>query len=152
ATRIAFEQCSSQDWHRLALAEKDPQTAITALLALVRTSGTDPFHRKPDAPKPDPEWLDRVVLALEKIDWSALTNEQRLELLRVYAVAFNRLGPPVDDHRLRTIAKFEPHYPAATRELNAELANLLVYLQAPSAATKTVQLLTTAPTQEEQIE
>jgi putative heme-binding domain-containing protein len=139
--------------HGIALSEQnDPQTAITALLALVRVSGSDPFHRKPDAPAPDPARLEMVVTALEKIDWSKLTNQQRLELLRVYAIAFNRLGPPSDDIKQRTIKRFDPHYPAATREQNAELSNLLVYLQAPSAAKKTVELLQTAPTQEEQIE
>ena len=37
------------------------------------------------------------------------------------------------------------------RELNAELCQLLVYLQAPDAAAKTVALLEKSPTQEEQI-
>src|SRR5262249_49669424 len=95
---------------------------------------------------------EKVVTALEKLDWKTLTDEQRNELLRVYAIAFNRLGPPTDEIKQRTITRFDPVYPAATREQNADLANLLVYLQAPTAAAKTVQLLTTAPTQEEQIE
>jgi putative heme-binding domain-containing protein len=152
AARIAMEHQPVSNWTEAALSEKDPQAAITALLALVRSTGSDPFHRKPDAEKPDPAWLDKIVASLEKIDWKKLTDEQRNEILRVYAVAFNRLGPPSDEIKQRTIAKLDPHYPAATREQNAELANLLVYLQAPSAAEKTVLLLATSPTQEEQIE
>lgn len=152
AARIALEHQPVNQWQDKAIAEKDPWTAISALLALVRATGSDPFHRKPDTEKPDPAWLDKIVTALEKIDWKKLTDEQRNELLRVYAVAFNRLGPPSEEVKQRTIAKFDPHYPAATREQNAELANLLVYLQAPSAAEKTVLLLATSPTQEEQIE
>jgi putative heme-binding domain-containing protein len=152
AARVGLEHQDPTVWEGRALSESDPQTALTALLALVRVRGTDPFHRKPDAPTPDPAWLEKIVPALEKIDWKKLTNDQRNELLRVYAIAFNRLGPPSDEIKQRTIARFDPVYPASTREQNAELANLLVYLQAPSAAEKTVLLLATAPTQEEQIE
>ena len=52
----------------------------------------------------------------------------------------------------RLVRRFDPHYPARSRELNAELRQLLVYLQAPDAAAKTVALLEQAPTQEEQID
>ena len=152
AARIALEHQPPKSWQQRALTEEAPQAAITALLALVRSTGSDPLHRRPDAPQPDPAWLGKIITALEKIDFKDLTNDQRLELLRVYAIAFNRLGPPNDDIKERTIKRFDPHYPAVTREQNAELANLLVYLQAPSAAEKTVLLLATAPTQEEQIE
>jgi putative heme-binding domain-containing protein len=152
AARVAIEHCDLAAWKERAFAESTPQAAITALLALVRATGSDPFHRQPDAPQPDPAWLEKIVTALEKIDYQTLTNDQKLELLRVYAIAFNRLGPPNDDIKERTIKRFDPHFPAATRELNAELSNLLVYLQAPSAAEKTILLLATAPTQEEQIE
>jgi len=152
AARIAIEHRDAAHWQERAFAEKGAPSAITALLALVRATGSDPFHRKPDAPQPDPVWLARIIATLEKIDWKALTDDQRNELLRVYAVAFNRLGPPSDEIKQRTIKRFDPLYPAQTREQNAELANLLVYLQAPSAAEKTVLLLATAPTQEEQIE
>lgn len=152
AARISLEHQDPLEWEARALVEADPQTSITALLALVRSIGTDPFHRKPDAPAPDPKWLEKITLALDKHYYKNLTNEQKLELLRVYAIAFNRLGPPSKAIRQGTIDRFDPHFPAATRELNAELANLLVYLQAPSAAEKIMLLLATAPTQEEQIE
>jgi putative heme-binding domain-containing protein len=152
AARVALEQQDVKLWQDKALAESNPQASITALLALVRASASDPFHRKPDAPQPDAALLGKIVAALEKIDWAHLDAQQRNELLRVYAVAFNRLGPPSDEIKQRTIARFDPVFPAATREQNIELANLLVYLQAPSAAAKTIQLLSTAPTQEEQID
>ncbi|HTN03375.1 MAG TPA: c-type cytochrome, partial [Planctomycetaceae bacterium] len=54
--------------------------------------------------------------------------------------------------REKLIRKFDALYPAATKELNADLANLMAYFQAPSAAAKTVALLEAAPTQEEQID
>ena len=36
--------------------------------------------------------------------------------------------------------------------MNGELCQVLIYLEAPSAATKTMKLLREAPTQEEQLE
>ena len=73
-------------------------------------------------------------------------------MLRVYQVVLNRFGRPDDATDARIIDRLDPHYPAATRELNTELIQVLAYLQAPSAAAKTVGLLEHAPTQEEQIE
>ncbi len=72
--------------------------------------------------------------------------------MRVYQVVFNRFGRPDDATAARIVQRLDPHYPAASHELNTELAQVLVYLQAPSAAAKTVALLERAPTQQEQIE
>ena len=76
---------------------------------------------------------------------------RQLDLLRVYEVVLNRFGRPDESTAQRLIGRFDPHYPSRVRELNAELCQLLVYLQAPDAAAKTVALLEQAPTQEEQI-
>jgi putative heme-binding domain-containing protein len=152
AARVAIEHQDPAAWRDQALGEKVPAAAIQSLLALVRVSASDPFHRPSGAPPTDEKLKADILAALGRIDWGGLSNLQRLELLRVYAVLFNRMGPPDKDQREQTIARFDPLYPAKARELNAELSNLLVYLEAPSAAEKTVHLLTAAPTQEEQIE
>src|SRR5207247_10370072 len=73
-------------------------------------------------------------------------------LMRAYTLAFTRFGQPDDATRQRLIAKFDPLFPAQTRELNAELAPMLVYLEAPSAAAKLIAALRSAPTQEEQMD
>src|SRR5947209_14331656 len=62
------------------------------------------------------------------------------------------MGAPDESTRERVIRRFDAVYPSTSRELNAELCKLLVYLQAPSAAAKTMALMTKAPTQEEQME
>jgi putative heme-binding domain-containing protein len=152
AARVAIEHQDRKTWQERALAEKDPETAIQALLALVRVTSTDPFHRKPDTPPTDETLKARILHALERIDWDRLTDDLRLDLLRVYAIAFVRMGPPDAETRERLIARLDPHYPARNRLLNAELCQTLVYLQAPGVATKTMRLLAEAPTQEEQIE
>jgi putative heme-binding domain-containing protein len=141
-------------------------------LALVRVSGSDPYHRRenplpplerqnggvPDPadkdtyPPVDEQLQGRILEALARLDWASLTLSQRLELLRVYHVLFNRLGRPSAEHRAAVLARLEPLFPARSREENAELCQLLVYLQAPSVVSKTLALLAAAPTQEEQIE
>src|SRR4029077_2216142 len=92
-----------------------------------------------------------ILVALGRLDWNKLTASQRLDLLRVDAVLFNRLGRPDPKQRQETIARFGPLFPAKGRELNDELCQLLVYLRAPDVVGKPVRLLPAAPTQEEQI-
>jgi putative heme-binding domain-containing protein len=152
AARVAVEHQDPRTWQDRALAEKDPASAIQALLALVRVTSTDPFHRKPDTPPTDEALKARILRALERIDWGRLTDDQRLDLLRVYAVAFVRMGPPDPDTRKRLIARLDPHYPARHRLLNADLCQMLVYLEAPGVTGKALKLMAEAPTQEEQIE
>jgi putative heme-binding domain-containing protein len=152
AARVAIEHQDPDLWKGKALAEKDPVAATQALLALVRVSEYDPFHRPPSTPPVNEELKAEVLAALGRIDWSKLTDSQRLDLLRAYAVALNRMGKPDDKTRDELIAKFDALYPAKGRELNVELCNLLVFLEAPSVAAKTIALMTSAPTQEEQID
>lgn len=152
AARVALEWQDPATWRERALNEADPEKALTALLALVRVSGRDVLHRKPTDTVPAPTLQANVLAALDRLDWHALTDPQRLELTRVYAVTFTRLGEPDETARRGLIAKFEPLFPAGTRELNAELCKLLVYLQSPGVAQKALAMVAKAPTQEEQIE
>src|SRR5262249_33435423 len=115
-----------------------PRSALAALLALVRTG--------------DKSLQPRVLSALEKIDWSKLDEAQQQELIRVYELAFIRMGPPSESTRKAIGERFDAVYPSTSRELTAELCKLLVYLQAPSVAKKTMALMAKAPTQEEQME
>ena len=119
---------------------------------MAQVSAQDPAHRRPGDPAPDPSLRARILAALDRIDWGRLDQGGRLDLLRVYQVVLNRFGRPDDATVARLIGRLDPHYPAKTRELNIELAQLLVYLQAPDAAAKTVALLEHAPTQQEQID
>ncbi|HEV3202862.1 MAG TPA: c-type cytochrome, partial [Gemmataceae bacterium] len=152
AARVALEHQDPQTWQERALTEKDPQKAIPALLALVRVSSTDPFHRKPNALPVNEALKSQLLPALEKMNWQQLTDDQRLDLLRVYAILFVRMGPPDEAARQRIIALLDPHFPSNHRFLNAELCQMLVYLEAPGVAGKTLKLLAEAPTQEEQME
>jgi putative heme-binding domain-containing protein len=154
AARVAVEHQDPRTWQDRALEEKDPARALGALLALVRATGQDPFHhpRRPGDPVPGLALQGPVLDALARIDWEGLTDAQRLDLLRVYAILFNRTGWPDRAARARVIQRFDPLFPARSRELNADLCQLLVYLEAPGIAAKSLRLMAQAPTQEEQME
>ena len=152
AARVAIEHQEPKTWQEQALAEKEPLTAIQALLALVRVTSTDPFHRKPGTPPVDLALKSRILHALERLDWQTLTDDRRLDLLRVYAILFVRMGKPDEASRRRLIGRLEPQYPSRNQLVNADLCQMLVYLEAPGVAGKTLKLLAEAPTQEEQME
>ena len=152
AARVALEWQDPADWREKALETKNARTAIAALVALSRVSSKDEFHRKPGDPQPEPGLQGKILAALDRIDWSKLSESDHLDLMRAYTLAFTRLGKPDEATRQRLVAKFDLLFPSQTRELNAELCQMLVYLEAPSAATKLMAKLRTAPTQEEQLE
>ena len=93
-----------------------------------------------------------MLAALGTIDSSSLSQSDRLDLMRAYSLAFTRLGKPDEGTRQRLASTFEAVFPTRPRDLNIQLANMLVYLQAPNAATKIMALFRNAFTQEEQIE
>jgi putative heme-binding domain-containing protein len=152
AARVAIEHQDVATWRDKALYETRPTAAINALLALVRVSASDPFHKQESDPPADPALRRQIVEALGTIDWNALENWQRLELLRVYQVLFNRFGPPGKEERALVLAGLNEKFPAGDRLVDGDLCQLLVYLEAPDIAPRTIELLASAPTQEEQIE
>ncbi len=153
AARVAVEFQDPERWRTRALAEAtNPEATLNAILALTQVSAQDPAHRRKTDPPPDPALRDKILAALDRIGWDKLDHARRLDLLRVYQVVLNRFGRPDDATVARLVRRLDPHYPAASRELNAELAQVLVFLQAPEAATKTVGLLKEALTQQDQLE
>jgi putative heme-binding domain-containing protein len=154
AARVAVEHQDPKEWRERALKETDPARALSALLALVRATAQDPFHhpRKPPDKVPGAELQRPILEALARLDWNKLSESQRLDLLRIYAILFNRTGKPDQMARQELIARLDAHYPAQGRELNADLCQTLVYLEAPAVVEKTMDLLAKAPTQEEQME
>jgi putative heme-binding domain-containing protein len=152
AARVALEFQDPETWRDKALDEANPLAATAALLALVHVSASDPAHRPANAPGPDKALGLRILQALPKLEWASLPYARKLDVLRLVDVLFNRFGPPESDVASQIIDHLDPTYPARGRELNVELCNLLVYLNAPSVARKTMELIEAAPTQEEQID
>ncbi len=137
AARMAIERNPVAEWQAKALAEKQPEAALTALLALARL-GTD-------------EVQPAVLKSLISIPFAGLTEEQQLEKLRVIEVSIARHGVPTGEILKQLLADVDPLYPAKTEFLNRELCQILLALNAPKAVARTVALLKAAPTQEEQV-
>src|SRR5262249_16902721 len=136
AARIAIEHQDPKTWRDRALAEKEPEAALNALIGLVRAAAADPFHRRKNNPPPDPVLKANMLDGLEQITWDRLDEDQRLAMLRVYGLVFNRMGKLDETARSKIIARFDAVYPSTNRTLNGELCQLLVYVRAPSVAKK----------------
>ena len=151
-----------EGWQDRALAEKNPRKALAALLALSRMFKRSYVPTGPELDTPPPVYpaplssqqamQTRVLQAIGEIDWSKLSLDEQIEMVRVSHVALYRLGPPDEITRASIIIAAETVYPAKDASLNSLLTELMVYLQAPSAAAKGTALLAQAPTQEEQID
>lgn len=144
AARVAIEHQPYQEWQARALKEANPVAALNALLALARAAGKNSSVSA--------DLKGAMLEALGRLNWDALNDGQRSDLLRVYTVVFSRLGRPDDSGRARFLASFEPRFPSKNYEVNADLCQLLVYLEAPSVAGKALKLIAAAPSQEEQMD
>ena len=140
AARIAVEHQPVATWSDKALNETDPRTALTALMALARSSGGD----KTLQPK--------LLAALNKLDLRLLKGIDKVTLIRDYMLVFTRLGEPEAAAKAALAARFSPLFPQADAGLNRDLCELLVYLDDASVVAKAQPFMQNAPTQEEQMD
>ena len=154
AARIALEHQPVDRWADKALAEANPSKATAALVALMRVSASDPAHRKPGDKEPSAELKAKLFEAMGKLQagWDKATEQARADLLRAYAILCVRYGAPDESTRASLLEAFEPRFPTNQRLVDGDFAAFLVFLQAPGAAKKITSLLTSAPTQEEQMD
>lgn len=136
AARIAIESQDVALWQARAPAETKTEAGLTALLALARCGGK--------------ETQGDLLMALKKFPFAALTEDQQLAKLRLIELSFIRQGRPAPELARLATEKLSALYPSASARLNAELVQLLVYLEAPEVVAKTMSLLDRAVTQEEQ--
>jgi len=152
AARVALEWQPPAGWRDRALAEQHPRRSLAALMALARTTARDLPHRPEDAPEPDAGLAVELLTALERLEWDELPLSLQLELLRVHTLVFTRLGAPPESVRAALVDRFGSRFPSGSPELDGALCELLVFLQAPGLAARAVPRLTSAPTQEEQLD
>ncbi len=127
AARIALESQPLATWHEQVFALKTPRAVLNAMLAVAR-QGTA-------------EDLDPLLQRVFELDAAALSQQEQLTAFRVLEVAFTRLGAPSEAWREKLVKRLDPHYPADSYEMNAELVQLLVYLQSPTVVSKTLDLM-----------
>ncbi len=130
AARAALERQLPANWAERALAERDPQAAIEALIALARVG--------------EPRFQTRLLDALGRIDFAAQPIDRQLGLLRAWQLAFTRMGPGEPAARARLAAALEPRFPHADPRAGVMLAELLVFLESPTIVAKVIPLLRVA--------
>jgi len=137
AARIVLERQPVESWQKTVLAEADAQAAFTGLLSLARLGSA--------------EVQADVFKALARFPAAKLDDAMLLQKLRVIEVSVARHGKPTAELAAAVAADVNPRFPSKNVELNLELCQVLLALDAPEAVAKTVALLDAAPTLEEQL-
>jgi putative heme-binding domain-containing protein len=137
AARVAVEWQPASQWQQRALDEKRPTASIESLIALSRVG--------------DKSLQSKVLASLERLQLSNLTREQLLMSLRAYGLCFIRMGCPAAEVIDPLRAKFNALYPSTDSIVNRELCRMLTYLEAPDVVAKSMALLASAQTQEDQL-
>ena len=124
AARVALERQDLAEWQDRALRENDPVASIQSMVALARTGR--------------PGLLDAVVERLGRLPLEKLPEDQLLEALRAYSLAFVRMGGSRTELGKRAVKRLGGLFPSSSRTLNRELCRLLVYLEDPSIVGKSL--------------
>ncbi|MDZ4701273.1 MAG: c-type cytochrome [Rhodothermales bacterium] len=130
AARVAIEHQPVDTWKNRVMIDPDPIRRINSVIALAHQG--------------DASMRDGAIDALWRVDYSALTEAQQLDLIRAYGLVFIRLGAPEGVWRQRVVDQLAPAYPADTESLNRELSRMLAYLGAPGVNEATLTLLESA--------
>ena len=164
AARIAIEHQPVETWQDKALNETNPRAALTALMALARSTGrydaqtiTDSKSSVPQlslvrTPGDDKTLQPKILAALNKIDMTSLKGIDKVTLIRDYMLTFTRLGEPDSPTKEALVKRLSPLFPQMDTGLNRDLCELLVYLGDGSVTSKAEPYMDNAPTQEEQID
>jgi len=127
AARVALERLPTGGWVDTVCTHSDARVVINGVLGLARVGAVD---LKP-----------KLLAALDKVDYTKLSPEQRLEYLRALQLVCIRLGLPDDSIRTTFNNKLEAIFPASSDDENRELVNVLVAMKSPNIVAKTIPLL-----------
>ncbi|TWU08443.1 family 16 glycoside hydrolase [Stieleria varia] len=127
AARVAVESQPVDSWANRVPTESDPQSRVTATVALARMGTAD--HQA------------EAVKGLLSLDAKSLRRETLLGMLRAYALLFSELESPTLDQRKAVVAQLDPLLPSDDRDVNVELVRLLTYLRSPTVVAKTLALI-----------
>lgn len=127
AARVAIESQPVETWADKVAAADDPQTRITASVALARVGAEE--HQA------------QLLEGLLKLDAAAIEDSELLGLLRAYALAFTELGEPDDQQRAAVIAQLNPLLPSDNADVNTELIRVLTYLEDQTLVDKVLEMI-----------
>lgn len=127
AARVALEFQPVDQWVNEVLVLEDAAALINGVMAVAR-QGDDALQTK-------------AINALLGIGYDKLTKQQQLDLLRAYSLVFIRLGEPDVQTAGRVLEQLDEKFPANDIALDRELVSVLVYLNSPTVAGKTLKLM-----------
>lgn len=127
AARVGLESQPVDKWREAIGKLKSPKAIVNGAIALAHQG------------KAEDQSL--VLERLGSLALKDLAEEDLLGALRAYELAFTRLGQPSDTWRQKLVARFDAFYPDQRYPVNAELVQLLVYLQSPTVVEKTLALM-----------
>ncbi|MCY2972010.1 MAG: c-type cytochrome [Planctomycetota bacterium] len=127
AARVALEHQDSKTWQDKVLSEKSPEPLIQGIVALARQA--------------DKSLQTQALKALDTLEFSSLSENQKLEIIRAYQLVFIRMGEPAKEVSAKLSAKLDSFFPSNDERLNRDLGDLLVYLKSSTIAAKITQLL-----------
>ncbi|MBI1902647.1 MAG: c-type cytochrome [Planctomycetes bacterium] len=136
AARVAVEQQEPGLWREKAFAETRITASIQAMVAVTRLN--------------DKGLQSRVLEKLNALPFARLTEEQFLEALRVYQLAFIRLGGK-GPSAASVVSALNPLFPNQSEQVSRELCQVLVYLEAPGVIGRGMEMLRAAQTQQDQL-
>jgi putative heme-binding domain-containing protein len=159
AARIALEWQPIDSWKDQVLKEKRPTALINGMVGLIRANARAPEKLLTNAQQvteyqiQNPSLTPRILDALNRLNLKSLSEEQLLEALRAYSLAFIRLGKPDDSTASAIANRINPLFPNPSPLINKEASQLLAYLQHPEVVPKSVNLLfrSRSISQEEQL-
>ncbi len=137
AARIALEHQDIDVWRENVIQLENAQARILGVIALARNG----------------EAADKqaALSALTSLNWNDLSAGQRIGLLRAYGLIGIRLGKIEGDQAAPILKQIGKAFPTGDNRVDRELAQVLVYLQAPDAVRKIVREMKQSPSQENQI-
>lgn len=127
AARVALEARPINAWRDRALNQDSPWAIINGVIAVARQGS--------------PSDRTAALTALRAIGNYPLDETQSLAALRAIQLIFARLGQPTEEQRQAVLKALKPLYPSSSDPINAELVQLLVYLDDPDVVNTTLQLM-----------
>jgi putative heme-binding domain-containing protein len=124
AARIALEKIPAAQWVARLSTESHAWRSLHGSMALARLNAKE--HRAAG------------LAALDRLDWSKLTEIQQITWLRVAGLWPLRTGEYNAEERTKILNKIDAAFPAKGDDLNRELCRLLCYLQAPGIVARTL--------------
>ncbi len=127
AARVALEARPVATWKDAVAKVSHPWARIEVAIALARQGA--------------PEDRGSLITWLNQTSVPASDTMLTLAKLRAYQLVFARLGQPDAAQRELALSVLDPMYPAKENSVNAELAQLLVYLNAPNVVGRTLAVM-----------